>query len=185
MRRLATLAVAAALLSPTVASGQDYTFGDWARDQGYEPGDVMPDEVYAQFSSIDSLIGIGEFDWTTTPTWYLVLFGNQLSSIEFTLAILPTCAVAARAQQRTWTDDTGKFSVEAEFVETKQDSVVLKKSSGSVITVPVARLSETDRRYLQALAEEPSSEPIAPAPKSSPHGVRPRPNLAGYHSGKT
>ena len=47
MQRLATLAVVAALISPTVASGQDYTFGDWARDQGYEPGDVMPEEVDA------------------------------------------------------------------------------------------------------------------------------------------
>jgi hypothetical protein len=23
-------------------SGQNYTFGDWARDQGYSPGDAMP-----------------------------------------------------------------------------------------------------------------------------------------------
>jgi hypothetical protein len=39
MRRLATLAVVAALISPpTVASGPDYSFGDWARDQGYELG---------------------------------------------------------------------------------------------------------------------------------------------------
>ena len=45
MQRLATLAVLAVLISPTMASGQDYTFGDWARDQGYEPGDVMPEVV--------------------------------------------------------------------------------------------------------------------------------------------
>jgi len=32
MRRLATVVVAA-LVSPTVAAGQNYTFGDWARDQ--------------------------------------------------------------------------------------------------------------------------------------------------------
>ena len=74
-----------------------------------------------------------------------------------TLTVLATCVAAASAQQRTWTDDTGKFSVEAEFVETKQDSVVLKKRSGSVITVPVARLSETDQRYLQSLPVEPDS----------------------------
>jgi hypothetical protein len=88
MRRLATLAVVVALMSPAVASGQDYSFGDWARDHGYEPGDVMPREVDAGciFSpcspGIDSLDGIGEFDWTTTPTMSLHLQGNQLSSIE-------------------------------------------------------------------------------------------------------
>ena len=67
------------------------------------------------------------------------------------IAILLTCIAALTAQQRTWTDNTGKFSVEAEFVETKQDSIVLKKANGSLITVPVVRLSETDRKYLQSL----------------------------------
>ena len=85
MWRLGTLAVVAALISPTTASGQDYTFGDWARDQGYSPGDVMPFVVDTNGSSppvIDSLSGIGEFDWTTTPTTGLWLYGNQISSIE-------------------------------------------------------------------------------------------------------
>ena len=83
MRRLATLAVVAALLSPPTASGQ-YTFGDWARDQGYSPGDVMHVWVDARDSSpaIDSLDGIGQFDWTTTPTMELILWSNQISSIE-------------------------------------------------------------------------------------------------------
>ena len=58
MQRLATLAVVAALISPTVASGQDYTFGDWARDQGYEPGDVMPSVVDADAC------------WNRQPRWY-------------------------------------------------------------------------------------------------------------------
>ena len=82
MQRLATLAVLAALILPTVASGQDYTFGDWARDRGYEPGDVMPYRMHAQFSDMDSLDGIDEYDWTTTPTWYLSLTANHLTSVE-------------------------------------------------------------------------------------------------------
>jgi hypothetical protein len=85
MRRLATLAVVAVLMSATVASGQDYSFGDWARDQGYSSGDVMPSEVDAACwpscsPAIDSLDGIGEFDWT--PTYGLSLDHNQISSIE-------------------------------------------------------------------------------------------------------
>ena len=82
MQRLATLAVVAALVWSTVASGQGYSFGDWARDQGYEPGDVMPEEVDAESSGIDSLNGVGQFDWTTAPTRRLWLLDNQLSSIE-------------------------------------------------------------------------------------------------------
>jgi hypothetical protein len=68
MWRLAMLAVVAALISPAVASGQDYSFGDWARSQGYEPGDVMGAEVPIRGGGIESLNGIGDFDWTTT-TW--------------------------------------------------------------------------------------------------------------------
>jgi hypothetical protein len=89
MRRLAILAVVAALMPPTEASGQNYTFGDWARDHGYSPGDVMPRRVCTGCSSyspcslaIDSLNGIGEFDWTGTPTTRLNLDFNQTSSIE-------------------------------------------------------------------------------------------------------
>jgi hypothetical protein len=83
MRRLATLAVVvAALISPAVASGQDYTFGDWARDQGYSPGGVMPDRVAADRAGLDSLEGIGDFDWNTTPTKGLELGFNEISSIE-------------------------------------------------------------------------------------------------------
>jgi hypothetical protein len=83
MRRFATLAVVAVLISPTVASGQDYTFGDWARDQGYKPGDVMLGTVDVTYSRVDSLDGIGDLDWTTTPTTRLWLSSNQLSSIDF------------------------------------------------------------------------------------------------------
>ena len=74
MRQLATLMVVVVLIlmSPTAASGQ-YTFGDWARDKGYLPGDAMPEAVVAEMVRIDSLDGIGEFDWTATPTVELYL----------------------------------------------------------------------------------------------------------------
>ncbi|MEX2168994.1 MAG: SHD1 domain-containing protein [Pirellulales bacterium] len=52
---------------------------------------------------------------------------------------------------RKWSDTTGKFSVEAELVEVKADKVLLRKAGGSEITVPVARLSQVDRRYLESL----------------------------------
>jgi hypothetical protein len=84
MRRLATVAVVAALILPTAASGQDYTFGDWAKDQGYSPGDVMPEwvDVPRTPASIDSLHGISKFNWTDTPTATLSILNNQISSIE-------------------------------------------------------------------------------------------------------
>ena len=81
MRRIAlAAAVVSAMMLPSVASA--ITFGDWASVNGYSSGAVMPQTVEAWDSSIDSLDGIGDFDWTTTPTTWLTLEGNQLSSIE-------------------------------------------------------------------------------------------------------
>ena len=60
----------------------EYTFGDWASDQGYSSGATMPETVTASGTSITDLAGIGDYDWTTTPTTALALINNQISSIE-------------------------------------------------------------------------------------------------------
>ncbi len=55
MQWLTTTAVVvlAVLVSPTAALA--ITFGEWASDQGYSSGDVMPGYVNARESSIDDL----------------------------------------------------------------------------------------------------------------------------------
>jgi hypothetical protein len=90
--------------------------------------------------------------------------------IALTLPILLMYVAAATAQQRTWTDSTGKFSVEAELVEVKDGKAVLKKTSGKLTTVPVARLSETDQRYLQSL-DQPAPGPSSREYPSFPDAV--------------
>jgi hypothetical protein len=74
------------------------------------------------------------------------------------------------ALTRTWTHHTGKFSMEAELVEVKGDEVVLKKSTGSVITVPIARLSKADQEYLQSLGK-PAPKPPGDSPTAQPAAV--------------
>lgn len=49
---------------------------------------------------------------------------------------------------RTWTDKTGKFKTEAVFVDFKEDSVRLKKKDGSIISVPIEKLSKADQEWL-------------------------------------
>jgi hypothetical protein len=84
MRRLAILAmVVVSVVLAVAASGwflRGYSFGDWARDNGYSPGDAMPNVVSACLRSIKSLDGIDDFDWTAT--WSLDLRSNQISRIE-------------------------------------------------------------------------------------------------------
>ncbi len=71
-------------LSLPAAAQAVYTFADWAADHGYSPGDAMPGTVEADRSSpdIDDLAGIGDYNWTATPTRTLYLESNEISSIE-------------------------------------------------------------------------------------------------------
>jgi len=85
MQRLAVsvVVVLSALIWPAAVFGQ-YTFGDWASEHGYSSGDAIPRSVLANSSipPIESLAGIAEFDWRTTPTRLLWLDDNAISSIE-------------------------------------------------------------------------------------------------------
>lgn len=56
---------------------------------------------------------------------------------------------AGQAASRMWTDVTGKFKIEAELVEVAGGAARLKKAGGDVISVPLARLSEEDRRLAE------------------------------------
>jgi hypothetical protein len=60
---------------------------------------------------------------------------------------------AVATAKRTWTDNTGKFKIEAEFVKLSGGRVTLRRDDGTEITLTLDRLSETDRRIAQQLAE--------------------------------
>lgn len=76
------------------------------------------------------------------------------------VAILFLCSVA---YGRTWTDDTGKFSIEAEFVEEAGEKVRLKKPDGMIIDVPLAKLCLADRQFVESQQDNKTVDPFAPA----------------------
>ena len=49
---------------------------------------------------------------------------------------------------RSWTDATGKHRIEAELVAVKEGWVRLRRASGDLVSVPIARLSEPDQQYV-------------------------------------
>jgi len=63
-------------------------------------------------------------------------------------------AAIEQMSARTWSDASGKFSIEAEFVDLIGDEVLLKKADGSAITVAVSRLSLADRRYIESIGPQ-------------------------------
>ncbi len=67
------------------------------------------------------------------------MFAHTAHRTAIILTLLVCCETTATAQQRerrTWTDSTGKFSVEAEFVAISDGKLVLKKAGGKEISVP-------------------------------------------------
>lgn len=69
-------------------------------------------------------------------------------------AVLILAVSTSMAFARKWTDSTGKYTVEAEFVELKDGKVRLRKGDDSVVTLPIERLSEADQEYVRTLEHE-------------------------------
>jgi WD40 repeat protein len=60
---------------------------------------------------------------------------------------------------RTWTSADGKFTVEAQLLRADGDAAVLKKKSGREVKVPLDKLREEDRQYVE--------EHVSPKPDAS------------------
>ncbi len=76
------------------------------------------------------------------------------------LFLLLLCT-SSQAAERTWQDATGKFQVEATFVELAGESVVLRRRDGVKLTVPLSLLSEADREFVASLNKLPAGAPAA------------------------
>ena len=61
-------------------------------------------------------------------------------------------AVGSLASARTWTDKTGRFTVEAELAEVKDGKAFLKKADGPVIAVALEKLSTANQEYVSKWA---------------------------------
>ena len=50
---------------------------------------------------------------------------------------------------RTWSDSSGKFSVEAEFVSYTAGKVKIRRKDGTVVELKLDRLSEEDQEWIK------------------------------------
>ena len=67
------------------------------------------------------------------------------------------------AKVRTWTDHSGSFKVEAQFIGVADGKIHLHKSNGVKIAVPVTKMSPTDLDYVEKVTQESIEEhmPVA------------------------
>ena len=71
---------------------------------------------------------------------------------------------AAGGAYRTWSDDSGTFTIEAQYAGVEGDNVrLVRKTDGKEIKVPLARLSEADRKFVEQARQAPKvSNPFDP-----------------------
>jgi transglutaminase-like putative cysteine protease len=68
---------------------------------------------------------------------------------------------SAAQQSRTWSSADRRFTVEAELVEVGDDVVRLRRPNGHVISVPLDKISDSDREYLRQRHERRAPEPTS------------------------
>jgi hypothetical protein len=66
------------------------------------------------------------------------------------LSVLITACLTAAADARIWTDDSGRYTLEADLVAFNEKSVVLQRADHELAAVPIEKLSSQDRGYLKS-----------------------------------
>ena len=94
--------------------------------------------------------------------------------------------VAVDVEYRTWTDASGKYTIEAEMTSIIGDKVSLKTRDGRTIQIPAADLSSNDRKFIddwkvrKAKKANPSTVPGGVQPQANkPKAGRPPANRIG------
>ena len=72
----------------------------------------------------------------------------QKAILAFALLLFTNALLCA--EERTWTDVSGKYEFVASLVEVNEDGVLLKQANGETKLVPLAKLSVSDRAYAKA-----------------------------------
>lgn len=67
------------------------------------------------------------------------------------LLLLMFAAASAAHAERTWSDSSGRFSVEATYQGVEGDVVLLEKADGKLIRVPLSKLATDDRQHVAEL----------------------------------
>ena len=62
------------------------------------------------------------------------------------------------AQKREWNDKSGKFKVEAEFVDSDNETVTIKTAAGKSMDVPKAKLSDADLAFVAEIETKKANE---------------------------
>lgn len=89
----------------------------------------------------------------------------RVFNLRYSLAAAALAATtlisSASAEILTWSDSTGRFTIQAEYVGSDGTAVQLRKADGSMISVPLARLSDASRTLAQQMAKGQASAGVS------------------------
>ena len=103
----------------------------------------------------DGTVKLGFLTWGEVRDTEVVTRRNiQLAPPELEQPVKPPAAATAAATpmpvtNRTWSDASGRFQIEAAFVSVVDGKVNLRRADGRVIAVPLEKLSAADQAYVQ------------------------------------
>lgn len=66
------------------------------------------------------------------------------------ISVLLVLGAEKTVAERAWTDATGEYTTQAALVDFDTETVVLKKPSGRLIALPIAKLSKADQDFLRS-----------------------------------
>jgi hypothetical protein len=78
--------------------------------------------------------------------------GPEQTADKGDLATPPTSQPITKSPVRTWSDASGKFTIEARLARQNSGNAFLERTDGKVVQVPIDRLSAADQTYLQEQA---------------------------------
>ena len=88
---------------------------------------------------------------TAVPIALLRISADAASNGPAKPAVVGSTPNDSPPRKRTWTDVSGQFKIDAEFVEMQGNIVILKKDDGTNIRLPIDKLSDDDRKIARQL----------------------------------
>jgi hypothetical protein len=120
-------------------------------------GTWFPAKVLGVLDTGQVQVNINQSPWNDTcPRADLRLAPPEVEQPNVDPSLLATAASGpvSDGTYRTWTDDSGTFRIEAKYLATDGEKVRLAKKDGREISVPINRLSQADRQFVEELQKK-------------------------------
>ncbi|WDQ16982.1 SHD1 domain-containing protein [Rhodopirellula sp. P2] len=79
------------------------------------------------------------------------LADSEVTQVVTEKSVAKTIDVLDSTKTRTWIDNTGNWGTDGRLVEVRESEVQILKSNGRTCTVPLKRLSDADKSYVESI----------------------------------